>query len=276
MKRCFALALFVVFCASAVLAEDKVVAGMGFFHGYKAEGEDANLSKARVRLWTTTPAGFYADVDVRAEGNEIQQFFLYKKGEFGEVRVGRVFLAACYSTPAPFLSRTARYPVAAFAMAAYGTGVQYTKSSGRWSVVADVTGSSDSTYKLDSTTRLESSARVQRSGTNGKFLAGSYQVSGDFTRLALDGGIKLKVADIFAAVYYTDEVRERRLAPLVNAEWKMWVALRPHVQFDRRSKVDVWTVGVGIGKIDNLYLAIDREFGAGDGYVARAQYFFRF
>jgi hypothetical protein len=282
MKTLFVVLVFAVsfsvFADEVVVpATESPVGGMGFVQGYVPERGDLSLTKARVRLWTKTPAGFYADVDARAEGNEVQQLFLYRKSSLGEIRVGRVFLAGCYSTPPPFLSRTAKYPRSAFAMSAFGTGVQLVKSVGEWSMMADVTGTSSSTYK-GSLDRVESSARFERKLGANHFAAASYQVSDDFIRVAVDGGFKVKDVEVFLAAYHTDELVAQQLALLANAEWRMWVAVRPHLQFDRRQTGDdVVTAGLGIGSVDNYYLAIDREFGpAGEGYIARAQYRFKF
>ncbi len=190
MKNILVVFLCAVFSLTLFAGEpsspSNFVDGFVFFHGYMPEGNDAKLTKLRVRAWTTTPIGAYVDIDVRADGNELQQFFLYRKTSWGELRAGRVFLAGCYSTPPPFLSRTARYPNASFAMSAFATGVQFSKKFGNWSVLADVTGSSATTYKSVQFGRIESSARVQRAWKGGKFIAGTYQVSGDFIPIVHD------------------------------------------------------------------------------------------
>jgi len=263
--------------STTTTASTNFIDGFGFIHGYMPEGNDAKITKFRVKAWTTTPVGMYVDIDARADGNELQQFWLYKKYSWAEVRMGRVFLSGCYSTPPPFLSRTARYPNAAFAMSAYATGIQISKKIGNWSILTDVTGSSATTYKSAQFDRLESSARVQRTGENGKFVAGTYQISGDFIRLAVDGGFKIGITENFVALYHTDEHVVRQTAVLANTEVNASTHFKPHLQYDaRQNGKTVYTAGIGIGSIKSWYLAIDREFGDSDAVVARVQYKFVF
>ena len=281
MKNILVVFLCAVFSLTLFAGEpsspSNFVDGFVFFHGYMPEGNDAKLTKLRVRAWTTTPMGVFLDVDARADGNELQQLFFYRKNGWGEVRVGRVFLAGCYSTLPPFVSRTARYPNASFAMSAYATGIQISKKVGDWSILADVTGSSAATYKSAQFGRLESSARVQRAWKGGKFVAGTYQVSGDFVRLALDGSFKASATETFVALYHTDERVARQMAVLVTTEVDAWTHFKPHLQYDARQNGEiVYTAGVGLGSIKSWYLALDREFGDSDAFVARVQYRFYF
>lgn len=270
----FALSL----SADDVVSKPSAFKGFVFFHGFFPEGEGGDLTKAQLRVWTTTSVGGYLAVDARADGNELQQAWGYVKTPAGEFRFGRVFLSAGFATPAPFISRTARYPNAAFAVAIFGTGVQYSKAVGDWSLLMDVTGSSSSTYKSSGQfDRVESSARLERKLGKLAHVAGSYQVSEDFLRGAVDAGYKFDNVETFVAVYLTDEPVNRKAAGLVSAEWKMWVALRPHAQLDfRQNGQRVYTAGVGLGSLKGVYIALDREFGDSDAYVARAQYRFDF
>lgn len=277
LMRC-AVALFVLLVASFVRAGEipATWSGFVFAHAYEQEGGDAELTTLRLKLTRTGVWGGHLDVDAANEDSRLQQLYISHNDGTNSWRAGRVFLAACYSTPTPFLNRMARYPRAALTIAAYAYGLQYEHKTKTWGIVADVSGSSDKAFdQAGQFERLETSFRVSRTVATGITVASSTQLSNDFKRLVFDIGYQHPSVSVIGGLYYSDEVtRTRALAACGRAEWVARDWLRPHLQYDIRADGnDTLTPGIGFGSpTEPFYAAVDYEAGRGGvGFVARVQ-----
>lgn len=277
--RC-AIALFVLLTTPMLsLADDAPATWSGFVfaHAYQQEGDDnPSLTKLRLELTRMGEWGGHFDVDVSDTNNRIQQLYISHNTGSNSWRVGRVFLGACYSTPPPFLNRTARYPRAAFTIAAYGYGLQWEHRAKSWTLVTDVSGSSDRAFdEAGQFERLETSFRISRTIASGLVVASSGQLSKDFTRFVLDVDYKRAEVNAIGAVYYSDEAnRVHALAAFARTEWVAQSWLRPHLQVDVRADgKKILTPGVGFGNPTKpFYAVVDHEVGRGGvGLVGRVQ-----
>lgn len=276
--RKFVVAFFVL-SAALVRAEDAptpVWSGFLWAHAYEQEGGNAELTALRLKLTRTGAWGGHLHVDVSDEENRLHELNISRTDGRNSWHLGRLFLAACYSTPAPFLNRMARYPRASFTMSAYAYGLQYRHTTETWGVMADVSGNSDKTFDQGGQfERLETSLRVSRDVSPELALAGSAQLSEDFKRLAFDVDYKHSKVNVIGALYYSDEdTRTRALAAFARAEFVAQSWLRPHLQYDVRADGhDILTPGIGFGNPDKkFYAAADYEAGNGGvGFVARVQ-----
>lgn len=274
----FAVVFLALLAPSFVLADDAPAAWSGFVfaHAYEQEGGNAELTVLRLKLTRTGTWGGHLDVNAADEGNRLWQLYISRNDGPNSWRVGRVFLAACYSGPVPFLNRMARYPRAALTISAFAYGLQYKRATKAWDIVADVSGNSDKAFdEVGQFERMETSFRISRTITHGLAMASSAQISRDFTRLAFDGEYKHAEANVIGALYYSDEAtRVHTLAAFASAEWVAQGWLRPHLQYDIRADGhDILTPGIGFGDpTKKFYAAADYEVGHGGvGLVARVQ-----
>lgn len=279
--RNLALSVMLLFAATVVGAEDAptpVWTGFVFAHTYQQEGDDRpSLTKLRLKLTRTGGWGGHLDFDAADTHNRLQQFYIARNLENDSFRLGRVFLGACFSTPPPFLNRTARYPQAAFTIAAYGYGFQWEHRAKGWTFISDITGRSGKNFddgkQFDG---LEFSTRAAHTLRPSLDVAVTGQFSKEFVRLAFDFEHRFHKFGSIGGLYYSDEeIRKRGLVGFVRTEYLVIPWLRPHLQFDARADGNnVWASGVGLGDpTRSFYAVVDYESGyTGVGLVARAQF----
>jgi len=121
-------------------------------------------------------------------GNWLRELYVGYRfaNEKWKLSVGRIFVAAGYSTPAPFELETVNYPFSdPFDAYAWGVGLEG-KWGKDWSLRVSVSGASDSVFSDDeSWRRLEFSTRIEKGLEQGK-IAVTVQASKDFLRLGTD------------------------------------------------------------------------------------------
>ncbi len=229
----FAVVLLVLLVPSFMWADEIPAAWSGFVfaHAYEEKDGNAELTALRLRLTRAGTWGGFLDVDAANEDNRLQQLYVSRNDGSNSWRAGHIFLSACYSTPAPFMNRMARYPRAALTFATYAYGLQYAHTTKTWNVVADVSGNSGKTFdQAGQFERLETSFRISRTVAPGLAVASSAQLSKDFTRLALDVDYKHTKTSVIGALYYSDETaRVRAVTAFVRAECVAQNWLRPHL-----------------------------------------------
>ncbi len=186
--------------------------------------------------------------------------------------VGRLFLAAPYSFPAPFLLRTVEVPKAN-TFAFYGYGVQVRRSFGSWSAMVDVTG--DSGRQFDDSGNfndVESSLRVGRKLGSVGTLSFTSQLSADFTRVGLDWmSDPSQKLHVWAGVYYDDGTAEE-LMGMAQVSYPLGRYIRPHVMWDHRPDgSEEWTVGTEVLITPHVHVLGDYETRA-DRILGRLQF----
>ncbi len=188
------------------------------------------------------------------------------------VSVGRLFLAAPYSFPAPFLLRTVEVPKAN-TFAFYGYGVQVRRSFGSWSAMVDVSGNSgrqfDDSGNFDD---VESSLRVGRKLGSVGTLSFTSQLSADFTRVGLDWmSDPSQKLHVWAGVYYDDGTAEK-LMGMAQVSYPLGRYIRPHVMWDHRPDgSEEWTVGTEVLITPHVHVLGDYETEA-ERVLARLQF----
>lgn len=100
-------------------------------------------------------------------------------------RVGRVFLASGFSSPANYALNTVKYPSAVF-YSCYGWGAQLCYQTEQWQFLLDVTDGSETSFP-DSADRqgFDCSGRLERDFEQG-FIGATFEGSRDFWRFGLD------------------------------------------------------------------------------------------
>jgi hypothetical protein len=112
--------------------------------------------------------------------------------ESWKLTLGRIFISAGNTTPAPFMVETVSYPESDH-FTAYAWGLQLSGKWGNgWSISGDVTTASwarfdaKECWDLD---HLEASARLEKASDTWS-LAGTAQISQDFWRAGIDGSLR--------------------------------------------------------------------------------------
>jgi len=223
-----------------------------------------------------SPWGGYIDLQLKDPGdpstNPLQQLWLaYDVADDWQLRLGRVFTAAAYITPPPFLLETARYP--RHPMASYNYSLQVAGSRGKWRVIADIGGASGLLYdEPDQFRRIEISTALRYSITQKTNVGFISQLSKDFSRIALDFGYRPTNRDLFKGVIYSadEDLDESANGGYVFYERTLNPFLAIHTQIDRRNATSGgstnWTNGFRlIGWEESISLTIDHLTRFGDG-----------
>lgn len=190
----------------------------------------------KLRRWGLNSEIDFADMDEEG-GNWLRYIHLnYDINEDWQVRVGRLFLAAGYATPAPFMLETVNYPKAD-PFACYAWGVQVAGKFGDgWSLLADVTGRSGVAFDDPRCwDRLEFSGRLQKkyeAWTTG----GTIQLSEDFFRFGLDTTWKPNEKFYLRAGGYYGKNNDSRVSNHFGAY--ALAVYRPTKWFEFHSQVD--------------------------------------
>jgi hypothetical protein len=148
----------------------------------------------RVRLFLKLDGekgGLFAEVSPIAAGegdeNWLKRLYVYRNlGEHWQLKAGRFLKAGGWALPAPQMLETVSYPHAVpFGNLAWG--MQLEGKYDDWSVLADLTGRSDTFFNSsEAFDRLEASVRISRLYEKGS-VAGTIEVSEDFLRYGFDG-----------------------------------------------------------------------------------------
>lgn len=247
---------------------------------YNSNTDEISHDQLRVRGIITDeagPWGGYLDLQLKDPGvretNPLQQLWLsYDVADDWQLRLGRLFTAAAYITPPPFLLETSRYP--RVPMAAYNYGLQLAGSKGRWGVIADIGGASGLLYdESNQFRRIELSTAVKYSFTKKTDVRFITQLSKDFSRASLDFGYRPTNRDYFkAAIYSADEdLREAANGGYVFYERSLKPFLVIHTQIDRQNATSgdntIWTNGfrlIAWGESVSLTFNHQMMFGNGD------------
>lgn len=176
------------------------------------------------------------------------------------VSVGRLFLAAPYSMPPPFLLRSVEYPKAN-TFNAYGYGVQVKRSFGLWSAIVDVSGNSGKQFNDDGNfAHVESSLRIGRKLGSVGALSFTSQLSADVTRVGIDWmSSSDQKFSVWAGVYYDDGTSEKLLG-MIQVSYSLGRFVRPHAMWDHRPDgSEEWTLGTEILLRKEVRVVVDYE-----------------
>jgi hypothetical protein len=242
------------------------------------DGVSPEIDTAKLKLWQdiTEEGGLYLEINTRKTGNEIDQAYFYQKDVAdGEIRIGRIFVAAPFGTPAPQYTAVARYPRSALSYNFYAYGVQYVRDlDENWCLMADVSGNSSVTYDSDDIfDRTEGSFRLKRKVSNG-FVAVGSQAYDQTINSSVDFEQNLGRTGVYGAVYYSNlDSNDNLFSGFCWITYSITDWLTPHVQLDMRPDGDnVATAGVMVGTYERFSLIADYELNGPDqGFVARAQ-----
>lgn len=262
-----AIAVFMtLFFGVLVASAEENLNFTGWVQGtYLESTNEADVPRARVKgdYQSESCLGWQVELDVAAatdgvddleNSNFIQRAFVRCKTEDGTWSVGRIFLSAGWATPAPFLIRTVNYP-GNFPFGILGYGVQYERTIGHWTLMADLAGNSARRFHDSADLnfdRVEGSTWIKRSfgSTSLGFAA---QVSDQFVRAGITGELNEGPWFGLANVSYTDNDHFTGLG-LVEYRINDWLA--SHVQYEELDQ-SRWTAGIGIGMLDSIYLVVD-------------------
>lgn len=188
------------------------------------------------------------------------------------VSVGRLFLSAPYSFPAPFMLRTVEVPKAN-PFAFYGYGVQMKRTFGSWSAMVDVSGNSGKQFNGGGNfDDVESSLRIGRTLGSAGALSFTSQLSADFTRVGIDWmSSSDQKLNVWAGVYYDDGTNEELLG-MVQVSYPLGRIVRPHVMWDHRPDgSEEWTIGTEVLITPHVHVLGDYETRA-DRILGRLQF----
>lgn len=246
---------------------------------YNSNTDEIIHDQLRVRAIITdeaSPWGGYLDLQLKdpsdRETNPLQQLWLsYDVAEDWQLRLGRLFTAAAYITPPPFLLETSRYP--RHPMAAYNYGFQLEGSKGKWRVIADIGGATGLLYdESNQFHRIEISTAARYSITERTNVSFITQLSKDFSRISLDFGYRPTYRDYFkGAIYSADEdLKESAIGGYLFYERSLNPFLAIHTQVDLRNATSddstLWTNGFRIiGWGEGISLTFDYQTTFGDG-----------
>lgn len=155
--------------------------------------DDLSLNNIRPRLtlsvgkeWEAGLVINFADFQ-EPESNWLREVYVaYKPTDGWKISVGRVFVAAGYSTPAPFLLETVNYPMAD-PFCVYGWGISVEGDLGNnWLLRSSITGNTNSAFSDSFAFRQpEFSARIEKT-FNSNTVATTLQLSERFLRMGAD------------------------------------------------------------------------------------------
>ncbi len=211
--------------------------------GPSAGNDDWSWTNLRPRLtlslkdhWEIGTVINFADLQ-EPDSNWLRELYVgYKFDEKWKLSVGRVYLAAGYHTPDPFVIETVNYPLSD-PFNTYAWGVLLEGSFGRdWSVKAAVSGVSGLAFSdAGCWNGLEFSARLEKKFEQ-KIIGATLQASGDFCRIGTDFTWKpVSQFYIRAGLAYSDNADSKasnRLGGYASGAYRPVKWFEFHSQFD--------------------------------------------
>lgn len=225
--------------------------------------QDYNLDEIRLRSQLQTgQITFFTDIDIIGEDDWLRQVWVSydidpddgaEDPTAWKLRLGRVLVAAGYTTPPPFHVETASYPLAdPFSYYAWGVQIEGRWSDG-WSLIVDVTGATGETaFSEDIFDHIEASARIEKAFQNWA-VAGTTQLSEDSLKIALDASTSPNdQVNLRGALYYarnTDDRVSDHFGAYVFGAYRPVKWFELHGMLDHRQLLSKsWTdVNYGIG-----------------------------
>lgn len=271
-----ALAIFCLSPEMAMAQEQPSPVSFNFsaFSNYQLLGEGSDLGWTRA--YPVLKAGKlafdfeleFASLDDRKGGKRVplewfsQGRLIYRPNAATAVMVGRNFRPFGYSTFAPVLLKTAKYPDGYPFGGYYAYGVRLDRKVGAWDTKFDLTATPGSFRKLNFTKPEFTLGASRKRGVV------NYGFAGQFSRKFARGGINFTVdagaATIAGGIFGASD-KKSPISGLLFAETKAVHGIAPHAQyFHDPERRNVWTFGLTFvkraGNIE-LKLITDAEQG---------------
>lgn len=212
--------------------------------GYDTQSDQGKVLRTRLRL-TWAPANSWGG-QVYLEGRHLvsdqmnpnwllDAYVSYAFSPATRVRVGRIFLAAMFQTPAPHTLRTVRY-LGSDPYGVYAYGIQMKRQFGvdqQWKLITDIAGNSNRDFDDPAQfERGEASFFLERQGTVTWNVGG--QASQDFIRLGVGAAYALSERLSLHGTGYDDSSREEAVTGFVTLEVQAssWLTPRVSVEHD--------------------------------------------
>lgn len=236
---------------------------------YNHNLDSVDLGSLDIRLKLDTPTLFsvFSEVDLadldKSENNWLRQLWVSYQHGNTSIRFGRLFTAAGFSMPPPFLLKTARR-MSSNPFAIYAYGIQMDGKYGKLRVVADITEASGKTFRdNENLGRTEFSGRVEYKVSDPLSMALTTQLNGDFQRYGFDVEYKVYTDVVLnSGVYFTDKENRNIKSGFLLADWKLNNYLHLHSQIDHFSfggNNVIWTNGFQVFARENASLTLDYE-----------------